>query len=65
MKLSKEEYLELSEDYSGYCSTCDDTTIDSVEPDAYDCHCPVCNGYTGMGLENALLIGKIEITEEE
>lgn len=66
MEISEERYMEACESYSGYCSGCDDITQDSgVEPDAEGYKCPTCDAMTVMGIENALIMGKIEFVESE
>jgi len=64
MKVSERRYFEASENYEGYCRTCDDFTADMVEPDAHGRKCPICNELSVIGAENAMLSGHIEFEEE-
>lgn len=61
MKITEKRLTYLLENtYSGYCLHCDDiTTEHGVEPDAQEYECPNCGNHTMMGLENALIIGKL------
>jgi len=60
--LKEEEYMRLTEECAGYCSMCNEITKDSeVEPDAEEYQCPQCGEATVCGIEQALLMGKIEI----
>jgi hypothetical protein len=46
----------------GYCTKCDKITCQGgVEPDAEHYKCRDCGGSTVMGVEQAVLAGKIEI----
>lgn len=62
MNLTESAYTEACGDSAGYCSECDDITSDSgVEPDAEGYKCPTCERMTVMGIEQALLVGMLEI----
>jgi hypothetical protein len=64
MKLTSEEYREHCNDYDGYCVECDEVTrFGDTEPDAEEYECPECEGYTCMGMENALMFGGLEIDD--
>lgn len=64
MKITKDEYHDLRESNAGFCENCDECTADSgVEPDAQDYDCIVCAMPTVFGVEQALLLGYIEIEE--
>lgn len=64
MELDADSYWDACDSYAGYCTACDDITSDSgVEPDAEGYKCPVCDGMTVMGVEQALLVGKLTIEE--
>jgi predicted RNA-binding Zn-ribbon protein involved in translation (DUF1610 family) len=59
--ISEDEYLDYTENYTGYCTACQDFTRDSTEGDAEYYPCPDCGGNHVMGTENALISGLIEI----
>lgn len=66
MKLSEVEYICHTRDYDGYCTACDEiTNFGDVEPDAEEYRCDKCEQRTVMGVEQAMLAGKIEIIELE
>jgi len=62
MKMSEEEYRENSDDYNGYCTNCKDIgRYGSTEPDARNYECEDCGKKTCFGIEEALVMGLIEI----
>ena len=62
--MSGDEYSEHREEYDGYCTTCEDVTVEGgVEPDARGYECPECGMNTVIGIEEALIDGLIEIEE--
>jgi predicted RNA-binding Zn-ribbon protein involved in translation (DUF1610 family) len=62
MKMKASEYVELTNEFAGYCTACDDVTEHGgVEPDAERYECPDCGKRTLMGIEQAMLLGRIEI----
>jgi len=63
-KMSKSEYLSRSEDYEGKCIKCGADAF-GVEPDARKCECDECGEMAVYGLEELLLMGRIEIIEEK
>lgn len=63
IKVTAEEYSEMTENYQGICLDCKEKFIDSVEPDAEHYECPYCENFKVMGIEWALLSGEIEIEE--
>ena len=65
MKMTQEEYENFSEEYAGYCSKCDDITTYEVEPDAEGYECEQCQNHSVMGMENALILEKILITDDD
>jgi hypothetical protein len=66
MKMTAELFRESCLDFHGYCRKCDDITEwGGVEGDAEGYHCPECESESVMGVENALLLGFITITEEK
>lgn len=65
MKMTSDQFEEHQADLSGYCSECDAITTSDVESDAQDYECPECGNNTVMGVDQALLMGNIEITDDE
>jgi Zn finger protein HypA/HybF involved in hydrogenase expression len=59
--ISEEEYSEARGSYQGWCTTCQEFTRDSTEPDAEDYDCPQCGENTVIGAENALITEAFEI----
>jgi hypothetical protein len=64
-KVSVYDYNEAVDQYLGWCTTCDDFTRDSTEGDAEDYLCEICEENSVMGAENALIMGIIELVEDE
>lgn len=58
--LTEDEYRDLNEEYGGFCLACGEEAY-GVEPDArrYECEC--CGANRVYGLEELLLMGRIEI----
>ncbi len=61
MKISEGEYWAASEEMNGYCKACDDITTGCVEPDARRYPCECCGARTVYGIEEALLMGLLEL----
>lgn len=62
MKLTITRYENLCEKYAGYCKACKKITRkDSTEPDAREYPCPRCKSNTCYGIEEALMMGLIEV----
>jgi hypothetical protein len=59
--ISEDDYLDYTENYTGFCTNCQKFTRDCTEPDAEGYDCPDCEKHTVMGTENALISGLIEI----
>jgi hypothetical protein len=65
MKLTQYEYVIHTRDYDGYCTACDAiTNFGGVEPDAEEYCCDNCEQHAVMGVEQAMIAGKIEFIEE-
>ena len=62
MELSVEDYSVHCDNNDGYCKRCKEITrFGDTEPDARGYECPACDGRTCMGIEEALMLGFIEI----
>jgi hypothetical protein len=60
--MSEDEFQEMFSYNVGYCSTCNEITIENgIEPDAEGYECEICKNHTVIGLENAVLTGQIMI----
>jgi hypothetical protein len=55
---------EISDGTMGLCLTCHDM-VHGVEPDARKYKCESCGAHTVYGLEEALLMGAIEVDEND
>lgn len=62
VKVHKELFDEIG---NGYCINCQDIQYGGVEPDAEGYECEYCGRDTVMGLETALIVGLIEVSDEE
>jgi len=66
MKLNSDQFNSHSNDYDGYCYKCDDiTSFGGVEPDAQGYECPECDKKTLMGMDIALVLDYLDISEDE
>ncbi len=64
-QISEEQYLLSCANYDGFCTSCKDIeNFGGVEPDAEGYKCESCGKMTVMGIENALMVGAIEIGGE-
>ena len=61
--LTKDEYLAMREDYSGFCTACG-AEVCGIEPDARNCICDECDNNSVFGVEELLMMGKIEFIAE-
>jgi hypothetical protein len=62
--ISEAEYLDLSENYGGFCLECRQETF-GVEPDARRYACESCGARAVYGAPELLIRGLIEFTDEE
>lgn len=63
--MTTEEYHMYCDEFAGYCPECDDMTREcDTEPDATEYECPVCEKNTCMGVEEALMLGHLQVNEE-
>lgn len=60
-KMSEDEYRELCGEYAGICLACGAIKFSGVEPDAEDYECEHCDKKKVCGIEQALMLGAIEI----
>jgi len=62
MKMTENEFKEYRDSYDGYCTACKDVTrYGGTEPDAENYACEECDESKAMGMENALIMGYIDI----
>lgn len=62
LTLTEKEYTAHSDAYDGYCRTCNAITREGdTEPDAARYKCPDCGALDCFGIEQALLVGFIDI----
>lgn len=59
--VTMEDYIDATENYTGFCKECKEFTRDCTEPDAQDYDCPVCENNSVVGAEDALIMGLIDI----
>lgn len=65
MKMTTAQYHEACDENAGYCAQCDGLTVESgVEPDASGYDCPGCPWKAVMGVEQALIEGRIEVSDD-
>lgn len=63
--LSEDEYRTRAENYGGICLACGEWTDSGVEPDARYYKCESCGGCEVFGVEEALIMGRISLSEDE
>jgi hypothetical protein len=64
VRLSEAEYAELSEECGGVCLACGEIAYSGVEPDARGYPCDECGKNAVVGIEEGLLMGRVEFVEE-
>lgn len=65
MKMQEHLYTAHVEAYDGFCRKCDEiTNFGDVEPDARNRSCDECGEQEVFGVEQAMLMGIIEIEED-
>lgn len=62
--MSLEEFKEMHDCGFGICLNCGDV-LQGIEPDAENYECPICFKHEVYGLDQALLIGQLELTGED
>lgn len=62
--MTEEEYCSYDEDYTGLCIACGEGTA-GCEPDAREYQCDGCGRRTVYGVPELLIMGLVEIKEEE
>jgi hypothetical protein len=60
--VSSAEYLELRDSDGGICLSCGEHA-DGCEPDAERYECEACGEHAVYGIEQALIMGRIDITD--
>ena len=64
--ISEAQYREHANNHGSWCPDCGDLEINTeVEPDHMGAYCGECLNSNVMGVEQALLSGKVEFTEAE
>lgn len=62
MEMTEDDFRDYRNSYDGYCTVCNDVTrYGGTEPDAENYECHECGAMTAMGIENAMIMGHIEI----
>lgn len=59
--MTEGEYHELSSDHAGLCLACGELTECGCEPDARRYECGVCGERRVYGLEECVMMGRVEI----
>lgn len=60
--MSLEEFEDSRNSYMGYCLNCGNSCFD-VEPDASRYPCEICESHQVYGIEELLIMGRLEIGE--
>lgn len=64
IELTEDEYHEHDDDGTGFCLTCGEEAEGYIEPDACDYLCEKCQCLSVHGIEQLMLMGKVEIVDE-
>lgn len=64
IEMTKEEYEDLRDMSEGVCLACGEPTCNMVEPDAENYLCECCGESEVFGVDQAMLLGEIEIIEK-
>lgn len=64
-KITEEEFRDGCENYNGICLDCGEIQFGGCEPDAEGYKCESCEANAVCGFEQALIIGRIDIVDDE
>lgn len=64
IQITSEQYADMRENGEGFCICCE-AEASGVEPDARNYHCEECRANQVFGIEELLVMGKIEITGDD
>ncbi len=65
MKMTQEKYESHFDNDAGYCTHCKEITMAGVESDAQEYECSECGNESVMGLDLAIELEHIVVTDEE
>jgi hypothetical protein len=65
IKMSMEEFQTGNEECNGICLACHEIQYGGCEPDARRYKCESCGARKVYGLEEALLMGRLDIEEDD
>ena len=63
--ISEEEFEQLNENSGGICLACGATQEGDLEPDAENRECESCGENQLFGIEQALIMGRIDFGDDE
>ncbi len=64
IEMTESDYMSYRNGYDGYCTDCNAVSrYGCTEPDAENYECDECGENTAIGIDNALIIGHIEIKD--
>lgn len=61
--ITEAEYWEHRNNYDGVCLACGEWTDGDVEPDARRYRCEFCEAHEVYGVEEAILMERLEVVE--
>ena len=64
VRMTEEDYRYLRSEYGGICLACGEEAWET-EPDARNYTCEYCGAKQVFGIEELLMMGAVEFTEEE
>jgi len=65
IRLTEDEYVRLNESGGGACLACGEIHEGGVEPDAEGYECYVCGARRVCGIEQCLILGRVELTDDD
>lgn len=63
--ITEAEYREHRANYDGVCLGCGDWTTGGVEPDARHYRCEACGAHEVYGIEEAIILDRLQVEDEE
>jgi len=65
IRLTEDEYVRLNENGGGACLACGTIHEGGVEPDAEGYECEWCGAHRLCGIEQCLILGRLELTDDD
>ena len=63
--MTRSDYQDHADSYGGLCLACGDLPPSGIEPDAEGYECEACGEPAVCGIEQALLLGRLGISDDK